>query len=82
MAALDLPYEEFVRANGGSEDCGICGRPRGTRRHQRDHEHQGAGKPRGILCCVCNRNLVATRYGLKVTPEWLRAAAEYLERAA
>jgi hypothetical protein len=21
------------------------------------------------------------RYGLKITPEWLRAAAEYLERA-
>lgn len=80
MKALDLPYEHYVEINGGSEDCGICGKPRTPeRRNHRDHDHQGDGTPRGILCPRCNRALVV-RFGFRFTPEWLRAAADYLER--
>jgi hypothetical protein len=74
---LQLPYEAYVLANGGSECCGICGRPPpegGT--HRRDHEHKGDGLVRGILCWTCNLSLRDF-----ATPEWLWAAADYLERA-
>src|SRR5207253_2386160 len=48
MAALDVPYEEYVRLNGG-EHCGICGAaPKPGRRLDRDHEHKGVGTPRGL----------------------------------
>lgn len=80
MAALDIAYEQYVEINGG-ERCGICGAAaKPNRRLNRDHEHAGNGKPRGLLCPKCNRFLVQTRYGLVVTAEWLRAAAAYLER--
>src|ERR1035437_4368582 len=50
-----LSYEEHERRNG-SETCGICGKPpkEGGRRLHRDHEHTGAGRPRGLLCFRCN----------------------------
>jgi hypothetical protein len=74
-AALDIPYEEYVALFG--ERCGICGRePSAVRRLDRDHDHRGDGRPRGLLCAPCNRAL-----NDRVTPEWLRAAADYLERA-
>jgi hypothetical protein len=78
MAALDVPYEEYVALNGGVEACGICGRERdpGGRRLQRDHDHRGDGTPRGLLCFACNRWLRNF-----MTIEWLRAAIAYLERA-
>jgi len=86
MAALDLPYEEFVRLNGGSENCGnlACGAPpRPNRRNDRDHDHL-TGKPRGILCPPCNGFL--TDYVGKsrrpVTAAFLRGLADYLDRAA
>ena len=79
MAALDLGYDVYVALNG-TECCGICGKPPGVRRHHRDHDH-GSGEPRGLLCPPCNRALVAHRYGLKVTAEWLAAAAAYLQRS-
>ena len=76
MKALDIPYEEYVKLNGG-EHCAICLRePEPGKRHHRDHDHQ-TGQPRGILCFLCNRQL-KNGYG----PEWHRAAADYLERAA
>ena len=75
MAALDLSYEHYVELNGG-EHCGICGKPPSPgRRLDRDHEHSGAGRPRGLLCWSCNRQLRTW-----ATVEWLRAAAAYLER--
>ena len=67
-----MPYEQWVELYG--EVCGICGRGPGTRRLDRDHCHK-AGRPRGLLCARCNRALPNW-----VTPEWLRAAANYLER--
>lgn len=76
MVALELPYEEYVALNGGNV-CGICRTPAtGTRKLDRDHDHR-AGTPRGLLHARCNRALPSW-----VTPSWLRAAADYLERAA
>jgi hypothetical protein len=75
MAALDSPYEEWVEMFG--ERCAICLRERSEkdRRLQRDHDHL-TGKRRGLLCHRCNRALPSW-----MTPEWLRAAADYLEKA-
>jgi hypothetical protein len=71
-----MPYEEWVALFG--EVCGICDRPpSATRRLDRDHEHKGRGKARGLLCWKCNNALPNW-----VDPAWLRAAAEYLERTA
>lgn len=73
-SALEVPYAAYVGLMG-VEVCGICGRPpTRTRRLDRDHDHN-TGKPRGLLCARCNRAL--PRW---ITPEWLRKAAEYLER--
>src|SRR4051812_9108997 len=74
MAALDVPYDEYVELNGG-EWCGICGRePTPMRRLDRDHDHC-TGEPRGLLCWSCNRQLRTW-----ATVEWLLAAADYLKR--
>jgi len=73
-AALELPYEWYVERFG--ERCGICGfvpQP-GGRKLDRDHEHVGEGRPRGLLCAICNKKLDD-----RVSPEWLRNAADYLE---
>jgi hypothetical protein len=72
MAALEITYEQYVELNGG-EHCAICGRGPGSRRLDRDHDHL-TGKPRGLLCHRDNRQLPSW-----VTPDWLRAAAAYLE---
>lgn len=75
MTALELSYEQYVELNGG-DHCGICGVPRpSTRRLDRDHCHEGEGRPRGLLCHRCNRALARW-----VSVEWLRAAIVYLER--
>ncbi|MGH8525107.1 MAG: endonuclease domain-containing protein [Gammaproteobacteria bacterium] len=73
MAALDLTYEQYVEINGG-EHCGICGKEPDGRRLDRDHDHK-TGRPRGLLCWACNRQLRTW-----ATVEWLRSAAMYLER--
>ncbi len=75
LVALELPYETYIGINGG-EHCGVCRarRKEGGRRLDRDHDHR-TGKPRGLLCHRCNRKLDSV-----TTPEWLRAAAAYLER--
>lgn len=77
MVALELPYEAYVELNDG-DHCAVCLRPRTTaeRRLDRDHCHR-TGRPRGLLCHKCNRALAVW-----VTPEWLRAAADYLERTS
>jgi hypothetical protein len=72
--ALTEDYTKWVERFG--ERCGICGRgPSSRRRLDRDHYHRSM-RPRGLLCARCNRALPSW-----CTPEWLRAAAEYLERA-
>lgn len=75
LVALEASYEHYVELNGGDR-CAICLRERNEkdRRFDRDHCHR-TGRPRGLLCHKCNRALASW-----VTPEWLRAAAEYMER--
>lgn len=74
MVALNTDYAAYVELNG-SERCGICGAERtAKRRLDRDHDH-ATGRPRGLLCWACNRQLRTW-----ATVEWLRAAADYLER--
>jgi hypothetical protein len=71
---LDRPYEWWVETFG--DKCGICGRgPSELRRLDRDHDHR-TGAPRGLLCHFCNRRL-----GNRRSSEWLRAAADYIDRA-
>lgn len=70
----DKPYEWWVEQYG--DTCNICGRPEQSRRLDRDHDHHTGGA-RGLLCHMCNRALPAW-----ATPEWLRTAADYLERSA
>lgn len=73
---LEQPYEVFVAANGGREECGICGaKPTDGRRLDRDHDHR-TGRPRGLLCHFCNRTL-----SNRLRVEWLRSALAYLERS-
>jgi hypothetical protein len=74
MSALDLPYDKYVKLNGG-EFCGICGKVPNGRRLDRDHCHS-TGTPRGLLCWACNRQLRTW-----ATAEWLEAAAAYLRRS-
>ncbi len=72
-AVLDeMTYERFVELYG--ETCNICGADPGTRRLHRDHDH-ATGEARGVLCFRCN-----TALPNRVSPSWLRAAADYLER--
>src|SRR4051812_25449058 len=77
MAALDLPREVFVEANGGYDGCWVCRELGETRPGPlcRDHEHKGAGTPRGILCQWHNRCL-----GPRYTPALTLALARYLNR--
>lgn len=75
LAALDQDYLEFVVLNGG-EFCAICGAtPSKVRRLDRDHCHK-TGVARGLLCARCNRALPSW-----VDANWLRRAADYLERS-
>jgi hypothetical protein len=78
MKALDIPYEDYVKLNGG-EFCGICGKkPSAHRRLDRDHDHK-TGKPRGLLCggnYGCNKRL-----GRVDDKKWLESALLYLRRS-
>ena len=88
FSILDLPYEAYVMANGGSENCGICGAPPTTKRkNSRDHEHRADGLVRGLLCHNCNR-VFGRRFDLGVhlatggdVVEFLRRALVYFEHA-
>lgn len=54
--------------------CAICGvPPTPARRLSNDHRHKD-GAHRGLLCFGCN-----SRLSERITPEWLRKAADYLE---
>lgn len=66
-------YDRLLAEQGGV--CGVCGRlPSEKRRFDMDHDHKRLYL-RGLLCPRCNRALPVW-----ITPEWLRAAADYLER--
>lgn len=75
VTIAELTYEAMLIAQGGV--CAICGNPPKTRRLHVDHDHK-TGRVRGLLCFTCNRFLL----GYYATPAKLRAAADYLERAA
>jgi hypothetical protein len=63
-------------AHGGERGaCAICGRARGSRSHDRDHDHR-TGTFRGLLCWHCNRELLRRH-----TRETLERCIAYLERA-
>lgn len=74
MAALAISYDRYIEINGG-EFCGICGTKPKTKRLDRDHEHKGNGRPRGLLCHRCNRALPNW-----ITIDWLTKAQGYLEQ--
>lgn len=66
-------YDRMLAEQDGV--CGICGRPPNPKRRlDIDHDHRQM-QVRGLLCPRCNRALWDW-----MTPEWLRAAADYLER--
>jgi recombination endonuclease VII len=66
-------YDELLEAQGGH--CALCPATPKTRRLNLDHDH-ATMRVRGLLCHRCNRPLFDY-----VTPEWLRRAADYLERS-
>lgn len=74
LAALKQPYEVYVALNDGSENCAVCGRPPGSRRNHRDHDHR-TGEPRGILCFRHN-SMIDPR----ATAEEFEGLAAYLRR--
>ena len=62
------------------DSCGVCGKPKPeNRRHDRDHDHRAGspsyGKPRGLACTRCNKELLRN-----ATLEEARAVVAYLER--
>ena len=66
-------YEQMLADQDGG--CYLCGRPPSPRRKlDMDHDHK-LMYVRGLLCHRCNRALVSW-----MTAEWLRKAAEYLEK--
>ena len=66
-------YERMLEEQGGL--CAICGRPpTASRRLDIDHDHTEM-RVRGLLCPACNIRLGNTR-----SSEWLRRAADYLDR--
>jgi Recombination endonuclease VII len=76
----DDAYEHYVEVAEAlhavyDERCCVCGKPRGERRHDRDHDHL-TGHPRGLACVRCNRSM----------PHWMTVElatniARYLYRA-
>jgi len=81
----DDSYETYVNTNAeihGAwfQQCALCGKPKPeTYRHERDHGHKrdenSYGKPRGLLCTYCNKELVG-----HLSLEQARAVVAYLER--
>jgi hypothetical protein len=74
LVALDEEYGAYIVRTGG-EFCALCGAlpPEGRKLH-RDHDH-ATGRGRALLCFRCN-----TALPNRVTPDWLRKAADYIER--
>lgn len=75
LGVNDAEYAVMFIAQDGV--CAICHRPPKTKRLHVDHDHRGTGRVRALLCFRCNRSLPYW-----ATPEWLRDAADYLERYA
>ena len=71
-AHKDGTYERIYEKQGGL--CAICKREETRRRLDIDHCH-GSMEIRGLLCRGCNMRLRRDH-----KPEWLRAAADYLEK--
>lgn len=72
-----LPIEEARAIAATKPDkCDICKQPTEPRKLHYEHCHE-TGKFRGWACQNCNHGLG----NFKDNPEWLRAAADYLERA-
>lgn len=73
LAAVKPQYDRLLAAQNGR--CAICLKEpgKGKRRFHIDHDH-ATMTVRGVLCFRCNSSL---RYWM--TPEWLRAAATYLD---
>lgn len=74
---------EHIARNG--DVCQLCGAAKGepgicgqTRQRSLDEDHHhGTGQHRGFICSRANAWLPKG-----ISPAWLRAAADYLERAA
>ena len=75
LGLTDEQYHERLAAQGGVCAINGCGRAPKTRRLDCDHDHK-TGRIRGLLCVRCNQALPTT-----MTPELLRALADYLEYA-
>lgn len=76
--ALNITNEDFAELQEhGDSRCWICRRPEhvADRSLSIDHDHR-TGHVRGLLCSRCNRRL-----GGMHDVEWLRKAADYLDRA-
>ena len=73
-------FSEVLKSQ--EEKCAVCKRPMrlfggaGSTRACADHEHVYPPKPRGILCGGCNTGIG----NLQDNPEFLRAAAAYIEK--
>ena len=66
-------YDEILEEQGGH--CALCpAKPKENRRLSFDHKHSEPMVMRGLLCFNCNSALRE-----RMTPEWLRAAADYKE---
>lgn len=72
LGVTDEEYVVMLIAQGGH--CALCPSEPKTRRLHVDHDHR-SGRVRALLCLRCNRALPAY-----VTPDWLRRAADYLDR--
>ena len=81
--ARSTKHERFVRSFAGYDEllelqdghCALCPATPKTRRLNIDHDHLTM-QVRGLLCHRCNRALPDY-----VNADWLRRAADYLERA-
>lgn len=71
-----LSREDYLTLHETSGGCEICRQKPRSRRLAIDHCHD-SGKVRGLLCDACNLGLGK----FEDSPELLRRAADYLERA-
>ena len=75
----DHTYEDYVEVSRlihgvTDESCCVCRRPKGHRKHDRDHDHK-TGNPRGLCCHRCNRMMPHW-----MTPHLAQLVANYLAR--
>jgi len=79
--SYDVYAAVSVEIHGGEAGaCALCGKPKPDGyRHERDHGHKrdegSFGKPRGLLCTYCNKELVGHLSLLEA-----RLVVAYLER--